>query len=492
MILYDIVVIGAGPAGSAAAAWLAKAGCSVALLERHTFPRDKVCGDGLTPQALWWINQLGCLDEVLAGTACAITSCDLYINKRKILTSTFSGNSVYPPFCTILDRSKLDSILANHAKKCGAKLFEDRLVKDLELDADGVTAVASDKNGTLHRFKGKIVIGADGAGSVVSRILGNRVKTGTKALSVRAYFDNVAIEGSQVKVYFDEAFFPGYGWLFADDNGHANAGVGCVVDPPLCEAIDLRKAFATFVKDDLGGMFKDARQVSGVKGGWACFSRPKHLSGERLLLIGDAANMTDPLNGGGIHKAIEAASIACTTAYAALAAGKFDAATLYQYDTSYNTLVGPDWRSAELLLTFAKNKSLKMIYLSLLERIGMMVANDDRFGEFAAGIFSGTTAQRELFSIERLISVLPHDPRKLIGTPLQARALVADTASLLLSSLYAGRSVMASPQLFIQWCSEIAERFLAIGNDAFDLNMHSIDQFQNRYQTTNAGGTHGA
>lgn len=492
MTIYDVVVVGAGPAGSAAAAWLAKAGCSVALLERHTFPRDKVCGDGLTPQALWWIDKLGCLDEVLAATASAITNCDLYINKRKILTSAFPTNSVYPPFCTMLDRARLDTILANHAKRCGAKLFEDRSVKDLELDADGVTAIASDKNGTLHRFRGKIVIGADGAGSVVSRILGNSVKTGTKALSVRAYFDNVAIDGSQVKVYFDKAFFPGYGWLFADDNGHANVGVGCVVDPPLCEAIDLRNVFAAFVKDDVGGMLKDARQVSGVKGGWACFAKPDHLSGERLLLIGDAANMADPLNGGGIHKAIEAASIACTTAYGALAAGKFDATTMYQYDTSYNTLVGPDWQSAELLLTFAKNRSLNMVYLTLLERIGAMVADDDRFGEFAAGIFAGTTAQRELFSIERLLSVIPRDPRKLIGNRLQARTLIADAASLLLGSLHAGRSIMASPQQFSAWSSEIAGRLIAIGTGAFERNMQTINQLQNRHQTINAGGIHGA
>lgn len=151
---------------------------------------------------------------------------------------------------------------------------------------------------------------------------------------MRACFDKVKVDGSQIKVYFDEAFFPGYGWLFADDNGHANIGIGCVAEPPYCEVIDLRKAFDVFVNDDLGGMLKEAKRVTGVKGGWECFARPHHLSGERLMLVGDAANMADPLNGGGIHKAIEAASIACTTACTALAANKFDAATMYQYDNS--------------------------------------------------------------------------------------------------------------------------------------------------------------
>jgi geranylgeranyl reductase family protein len=466
--MYDVIVVGAGPGGSAAAAWLAKAGVSVALIERHTFPRNKVCGDALTPQALWWIDALGCLDKVLDSARCAISRCDLFINKRKILTSAFPSDSPYPPFCTLLDRRKLDAILARYAQDCGATLLENRSLQELCLHQDHVQVCTHESSGKKHTYQGRIVIGADGAGSRVSRCIGNSVSEGVKALSMRAHFDSVKIDGAQVKVFFDEAWFPGYGWLFVDDSGHANIGVGCVSEPPYTRPVDLRAVFDVFVKNDLDGWMGSAVQSSPLSGGWVHFAEPRAISGERVMLIGDAANMADPLNGGGIHKAIESASLACSTAWRALESGRFDAATMFDYENTWNRIVGPDWRAAELLLTFAKNAFLSKLSLAALERIGGMIAVNPKLGDFAAGIFAGTTPRRAIFSPSRIADVFPRSMSGVIGEGLRARSLVADTTSLLLGGVHATRNSIRSPGQFARWCREIAERLVQTGTDSLD------------------------
>ena len=224
-MIYDVIIVGGGPGGSSAATFLARRGLTVLILDKEHFPRDKVCGDGLVPQALYWIDKLGCIDEVLDQTNSCITSSDVYINGDYLLTGSFPDNSKYPHFSVLLSRKKLDHILLNNAISNGADFKPDCLVRRFHWHNDCIEVEAKTGNG-MTSFKGRVVIGADGVNSIVSRLIGNKLGDGVSAVSLRTYYKNVKFDKSPIKIFFNKDSFPGYGWLFADDAGFANIGVG--------------------------------------------------------------------------------------------------------------------------------------------------------------------------------------------------------------------------------------------------------------------------
>ena len=128
-MIHDVIVVGAGPGGSTAASFLARRGVDVLLLDKSDFPRDKVCGDGLTPQAIYWCDRLGCVDEVLAQTQGVINDCDLFVNGRRILTGGFIDGTVYPDFAVLLDRRRFDHTLMRNALAHGARFRPDVTVR---------------------------------------------------------------------------------------------------------------------------------------------------------------------------------------------------------------------------------------------------------------------------------------------------------------------------------------------------------------------------
>ena len=291
--VYDVIVVGAGPGGTSVATFLARRGISTLVLDRADFPRDKVCGDGLTPQAIYWLDRLGCVGDVLAETKACIKDCDLYMDGRLLLTGGFAKGTAYPDFAILLDRRRFDNILLQNARRAGARFEGGRTVRDVELDRDGARVITED-GGRRAEYRGRIVIGADGVSSAVSRHLGNTLKDGVMAISLRAYYDGVECEGSQIKVYFDRGFFPGYGWLFVDDDGFANVGLGYAHDKGFPLLANLRETFLAFVERDLGHMLRKSDQCGRISGGAAAFYRPKRIFGDRVLLVGDAANQADP------------------------------------------------------------------------------------------------------------------------------------------------------------------------------------------------------
>jgi flavin-dependent dehydrogenase len=171
-MVYDVIIVGAGPGGSSAATFLAQRGLSILLLDKADFPRDKVCGDGLAPQAIYWLDVLGCVDEVLSQTNSCITLAYLFINGEYFSTGRFPPDTQYPSFCTLLERRKLDDILARNAVSHGAVFKPKHRVRELHWLDDGIAVEAKSNKGTV-KFKGKLLIGADGVNSIVSRSIGN-------------------------------------------------------------------------------------------------------------------------------------------------------------------------------------------------------------------------------------------------------------------------------------------------------------------------------
>ncbi len=459
---YDVIIIGAGPGGSSVATFLARKGISCLLLDRAKFPREKVCGDGLTPQSLYWLERLGCADEVLDCSQCCIFGCDLHINGRLLLKGSFPQDGAYPGFCTLLSRRKLDHILVRNAVANGARFIDGCHAASLSY-SDGGILVEGVADSGQRRFHARLVIGADGTGSMVSRFIGNNVTAGTKAVSMRAYFSDVNIRGARIKVFFDDFLFPGYGWIFVDHHGVANVGVGCISDPIFDRTLSVRQIFERFLASSAGEFLRDATQISNRAGGWAGFARLDRIAADGILLIGDAANHSDPVNGGGIHKAMEDASLVSELAASALRDGDCSYERLKSYELQWEARWGADWRSAELLLAFAKNPFLRSVYLLMLERIGIACGRDRSFSDFCAGVFSGVTAQSAYLSPLKLLSVMPWDS----GAWLEGSDLIRSSVSLgartALACLESGRAAFNNPLENVNWLVEIGKKILEVG-----------------------------
>ncbi|MDA8051268.1 MAG: geranylgeranyl reductase family protein [Rhodospirillales bacterium] len=459
--LHDVIVVGAGPGGAAAASFLAGRGMDVLVLDKADFPREKVCGDGLTPQAIAWLDRLGCAEEVLAETKGCIKACDLYINGRKTLSAGFPQRTLYPDFAVLLDRRRFDHILLRNALANGAQFRAGPVVRGVSRER-GYASVFARSGGKSEEFRGRIVIGADGVSSAVSRAIGNRLKTGVMAVSVRAYFTGVKCEGAPIKVYFDRSYFPGYGWLFADETGFANIGLGYALDPafPLPEAPGA--TFRRFLRRELAEVLSGAERLGAVAGGSSAFFRPDKIFDERVMLVGDAANQADPLNGGGIHKAMESAFYAARAAEAAFAAGDFSRRTLALYRRLWESETGADWQTAELFLTIAKNPAIRDFCLLVLERIGRLTAGDAGFRAFAAGVFSGVLAQRLAVSPAALRRAFPKDLgawQAVLRWHEGERGLARRAAE---SFTRAGGAALCDPMPQLGWGFEVASKALRL------------------------------
>jgi geranylgeranyl reductase family protein len=333
----DVIVVGAGPAGSAAAYHLANAGVDVLLLEKSAFPRDKVCGDGLTPRAVKQLIGMG-LDLEQPGW-----------QKNKGLRIVGAGHRLelpwpdlahFPGFGMVRTRMELDEILARHAQKAGARLHERTNVTGPVYDdrtghVVGVTARQVDENGRRTgdeiTYSAPIVVASDGVSARMAMALGmERRENRPMAVAVRAYYETRRHEDEWMESWLElwagkpgeSDLLPGYGWIFAVGDGTANVGLGLLNSSKGFQDVDYRdslKRWLANTPEEWG--FRDEANRRGKIGSAALpmgFNRKPHYS-RGLLLVGDAGGMVNPFNGEGIDYALEAGHTSADTIVQALA-----------------------------------------------------------------------------------------------------------------------------------------------------------------------------
>jgi geranylgeranyl reductase family protein len=468
--IHDVIVVGAGAGGSTAASLLARQGIDVRLLDKAAPPRDTVRCDGLMPQGVYWLDRLGCAPQVLAEARGCIKACDLYLDGRRLLTGRFPQDTAYPDFALLVQRSRFNEILRDHAETSGARFEGGTLVRGVEREGE-VVRVLAEAGGKPVEHRARIVIGADGASSAVSRAIGNSLKDGVLGLSVRTTYAGVNCEAG-IRVYFGRDYFPSYGWMFIDEQQGACVGVGCAVDPKFPPADNLGPALRQFIEADLRETLEGARRIGPFSGGVAPHFRPEAMTADGVILVGDAACQADPLNRGGIHTAIESAFYAADACRAALNAGDFSRASLARYEALWGAHSEPDWRTSEILMSLAKNPGMKDLALFLLEQVGTLGEADPRFGGFASSVFSGALSQSSWLSLNAFWEAAPKDPaawaallreNSRSGSSVTAGS-VRFLAGALANAARSGAGLARRPAASLEWAFEILTKSLAFAD----------------------------
>jgi len=332
----DVIVVGAGPAGASAAYHLAEAGVDVLLLDKQGFPRDKICGDGLTPRAVRQLVAMG-IDIHAPGW-----------QKNKGLRIVGAGHRIelpwpdlatFPPYGLVRTRMDLDEVLARHAEKAGARLMERTAVTGPVVDERtgrvvGVTARPVDDRGRrlgeTETYTAPLVIACDGVSARMAIAMGlERRENRPMAVGIRAYYTTPRHDDEWMESWLElwdgepnrSNLLPGYGWIFGVGDGTANVGLGILNSSAAFQNVDYKDVLRRWLAqtpEEWG--FRDENLVGRI-GSAALpmgFNRKPHYT-RGVLLAGDSGGMVNPFNGEGIDYALESGHMAAEVVVQALA-----------------------------------------------------------------------------------------------------------------------------------------------------------------------------
>ena len=332
----DVIVVGAGPAGASAAFHLARAGVDVLVLEKARFPRDKVCGDGLTPRA---VRQLEAMGIDLDGPGWARNKGLRIVGAGHRLELPWPELSTFPSYGLVRSRMELDELLARHAEQAGARLHEGVSVTGPVIDertgrVTGVTARPVDERGRRAgdetTYTAPVVIACDGVSARLAIALGlERREDRPMGVAIRAYYETSRHDDEWMESWLElwdgepgrSNLLPGYGWIFGLGNGLSNVGLGILNTSSAFQQVDYKdvlKRWLAHTPAEWG--FRDENLVGRI-GSAALpmgFNRKPHYT-RGVLLSGDSGGMVNPFNGEGIDYALESGHLAAETVVEALA-----------------------------------------------------------------------------------------------------------------------------------------------------------------------------
>jgi len=384
---YDIIIVGAGPAGSMAAKEAAKSGASVLVLERRKEIGAPVrCGEGIGSH---WLTEMNIRINDKAVSAHITGSLLVAPNlKDTIRVRTPETKGV------VVDRKVFDKDLALEAGRAGAKIMVKSEVIGVKKDGGKITGVVAEIDGRKIEYDSKVLIAADGGESTVARMAGiNSVSTLYDSdFGVEYEMVNVDCE-DLIEIYFSREFAPrGYVWVFPKGKDVANVGVG-IGGSEKGYAIDYLNKFLKLDR------FKKAQPVA-LKAGLIPVGAPmRGLVLDGFMVAGTAAHQVDPIHGGGICLAMDAGMLAGSVAAKCALAGKTDAKSLSEYEISWRAK-----REGKLLKRLKLRKVLEKLNDDDLNAIFSLVSDDDierlLRGEFAPVV------KKVLFRRPQLLKVL--------------------------------------------------------------------------------------
>ena len=366
----DVVVIGAGPSGAACSYWLADAGLDVVVLEKKHFPRDKTCGDGVTPRAVRQLEAMGLGDE--------IAQHHRFDGLRAIafgreLDLPWPDHPDFPSHGYVITRAELDGLVATRAEKMGAELHQGAEVTGLLGDrpgpAQGVVVHHHDDD-RVEEITARVVVVADGAYSRIGRALGaQRDRAVPLGMAIRTYHSSPRADDHYIESHLDIRdrngdAVPGYGWIFPVGDGRVNVGLGILASDDRLKGINTTKLLETFVEYAPSSWCLSAgSQLCPPTGG----RLPMGFSvgprvGPDYLLIGDAGGSINPFNGEGIAYGYETGRLAAEVIVGALASN--DLTRLGDYERRLEATYGRYYRAASAFMKLMMRPSMLRLFIA--------------------------------------------------------------------------------------------------------------------------------
>jgi geranylgeranyl reductase family protein len=328
----DVVVIGAGPGGSATAYYLARRGLRVLLLDKASFPRDKTCGDGLTPRALAILDDMGLLEK-LSQIGCRINGMEIYAPNGRSVGAPITAHDPRYAYMLVIPRLKLDDTLRQHALAAGVTFEDQAHVSNIVTQEEGVRITAQ-RNGQEMTYTAKAAVIATGANMRLLLNMGVLQQPPPTMLAARSYYDDLNILSDRVQLRFDGVPLPGYGWVFPTGPRQANVGAGYFTTERTHKPPSPKESFDAFVQHSrLNKTLGKARQVTPMKSFPLRddFPTAPTFAG-RVMLVGEAAGLVNPLSGEGIDYALESGRIAAEHLATMFAQDDFSEARYQAYD----------------------------------------------------------------------------------------------------------------------------------------------------------------
>jgi geranylgeranyl reductase family protein len=309
----DVLVVGAGPAGAACALWLARAGVDVVLVDQHDFPRDKVCGDGLIPDAHHALQRLGVHEEVMAAAQ---------PSQHVACIGPRGGRIDVPGRVAVLPRRVLDDIVCRAAVRAGAKLHTPWRFEAAVTAGDAVVGARLKQGEAVREVRATWVVLATGAVPQALQAADMCKRRTPSGIALRGYVRNDAMVGRirALEVVWHKRLSPGYGWIFPAPGGRFNIGVGIAHshpardgEPAKMKDVNLRKVFEAFCEhyEPARELMRTGTLEGELKGApLRCSLAGARLSKPGLLVTGEAAGSTYSFTGEGIGKAYETGLLA--------------------------------------------------------------------------------------------------------------------------------------------------------------------------------------
>ena len=350
--LHDVVIVGAGPSGSSCAYWLADAGWDVAVVEKKRFPREKTCGDGLTPRAVRQLADMG-LEGALAGSHrhTGLRSCGWGL----VLEMPWPEHPVFPPYGYTITRHDLDGLVAERAQKAGATLHQHtevleplltessgaEVLEPLLAESSGAEAALRGEaslpacagvvvrdldTGRTREVRGRYVVVADGSNSRIGRQLGTTRQRGFPlGMALRGYYRSPRHDDPCIESHLDirdarGEVVPGYGWIFPLGDGRVNVGVGLLSTEQRWKGVNTSRLMEAFVAGapKSWGLSEETSCGPPTGGKLPMSFAVGPRTGPNLVVIGDASGAINPFNGEGIAYGYETGRLAAASVSEAL------------------------------------------------------------------------------------------------------------------------------------------------------------------------------
>ena len=405
----EVLVVGGGPAGSAAALWLARSGHDVLLVEKKQYPRHKTCGDGLTPRSIYELGRMGF--DFAVPEFHRVRGLRSYAGDLK-LELDWPDHPIYPSWGGVIRRLDLDHEVARLAEKEGAQVLQ--MVEAVPaVESGALTAVDLAHNGDRQRVQPRVVIIADGSLGRFGRQLGvGRDRAKPYGLALRGYFTSPNshddVLESQLDMRDEEGKnVPGYGWIFPLGDGTVNVGIGLLSTAQRWKGANTTRLMDTYVHTAPPyWKLSPEAAISEPEGGKLsmAFSGAPQV-GANWIIVGDALGAINPFNGEGIAYAYETGRIAAESAHRALVSD--DLARLGEYSQTLDEVYGDYYRVGRLFVRAIGNPAV----MRTLVRTGI---RSQPLMEWVLRVMSNLLrpedagmAERVYWALERIVAKAP-------------------------------------------------------------------------------------